>query len=146
MWYLRCIHFKNRRARHTLFQCSLRCSYFCFVASPPRMCRSCLFCAITPCTSSDNDGATCGSFVDISLCTVDFDIPKCFAVLRTVARCATMYSPSRIARRFNSSLLRVSSRTLFFKSLTPCALTFYLTLCSFPLVYAISPLAFFCGL
>ena len=116
------------RGSPILFQCSLpfslRCSYFCFVASPPRICRSCLFCVITPCTSSDNDGANCGSFVDISLCTVDFEIPKCFAVLRTVARCATMYSPSRIARRFNSSLLRVSSRTLFFKSLTPCALTF----------------------
>ena len=72
-------------------------SYFRFVASPPRIWRSFLFFSVIAFTSAYSPACKCGSLTVISLCTVDLEIPNAFAVLRTVAECATIYSPSRIA-------------------------------------------------
>lgn len=81
-------------------------SYLRLVASPPRMWRSCLFFSMISRTCSYSPAWSAGRRTDISLCTVDFDIPKAAAVLRTVASCSMIYVPSRTARSSSASVRR----------------------------------------
>ena len=66
--------------------------YFRRVAMPPRICRCCLFMVSTCNTCAYSLGLHFGSLCWRSLCTVDFDIPKCFAAARTVALFSIMYT------------------------------------------------------
>ena len=78
--------------------------YFRRVARPPRMCRSWRFLSRTVRTCRYSRGSHMGSRWHRSLCTVDLEIPKCFAAARTVAPVSMMYTASCRAR---SSILSV---------------------------------------
>ena len=68
--------------------------YIRLVAIPPRICRSILFRSSTFLTCTYSRGLHWGSRSWISLCTVDLEIPKCFAAARTVAPVSMMYTAS----------------------------------------------------
>ncbi len=68
--------------------------YLCLVANPPLMCRSALFSSSTSLTCAASIGLNADKRSVISLCTVDFEIPKYFAALRTVDFLSIMYSAS----------------------------------------------------
>ena len=61
------------------------------VARPPRICLCDLFSSKIILACAANTGLSFKSLPVISLCTVDFDSPKYFAALRTVALFSTMY-------------------------------------------------------
>ena len=78
--------------------------YRCLVASPPRMWRSALFFSKISRASRYNPRFTLLSRSVISLCTVDFDIPKFFAAVLTVAPYKTMYL-AKISHRSPSAFV-----------------------------------------
>lgn len=80
-------------------------SYLCFVASPPLICRCCLFSSKISFTLAYKAGDIPGSRSERSLCTVDLLTPKAFAVARTVVRRETIYSPKITGRSLSDSTI-----------------------------------------
>ena len=78
--------------------CVPACRYFLRVASPPRRCRSALFCSRTSRTFSYSSRSICRRRSDRSLCTVLLEMPKRLAAARTVALFSTIDLASSHAR------------------------------------------------
>ena len=73
------------------------CKYFSFVASPPRIWRSDLLTSSTFRVSAARDALIFSRRSVTSLCTVDFEIPKCFAACLTVVLLSMIYLAISIA-------------------------------------------------
>lgn len=78
--------------------------YFFLVAIPPLRCLSDLFLSSTNLTSPASCGFSFFKRSVMSLCTVDFEMPKCLAAARTVALFSLIYVPMSIVRSSRKSI------------------------------------------